>query len=71
LERDLRALHLALVRGSPQLPVSLTLRQPGRAERVALRDQPAGRVDDDVAAKVVGFARQLVTLALGRETERS
>ena len=72
LERDLRALDLPLVGLAAQLPGQFrALRQPGRAERVALGDQPAGGVDDDLAA--VGgrlFLDQLVRLALGGEAER-
>ena len=44
LQGDLGALDLALVRLAAQLPGQLrALRQAGRAERVALRDQPARR----------------------------
>ena len=72
LQRDLRALDLALVGFAAQLPGQLrALREAGRPERVALGDQPAGGVDDDLAA--VGgrlFLDQLVRLALGGEAER-
>ena len=72
LEGDLGAVDLALVGVAAQLPGQLgALREAGRPERVALGDQPAGGVDDDLAA--VGgrlFLDQLVALALGGEAER-
>ena len=72
LEGDLGAVDLALVGFAAQLPGQLgALGEPGRPERVALGDQPAGGVDDDLAA--VGgrlFVDQLVALALGGEAER-
>src|SRR4051794_21796550 len=73
LQRGLRALHLALVGRAAQLPGQFrALRQPGRAQRVALGDQPAGGVDDRAAAAIGGrfFLDQLVRLALGREASR-
>ena len=72
LERHLGALDLPLVGLAAQLPGQFrALRQPGRAERVALGDQPAGGVDDDLAAEGGGFGLdQLVRLALGGEAER-
>src|SRR3954452_21956941 len=55
LQGGLRALHLALVGRAAQLPGQFrALRQPGRAERMALGDQPAGRVDYRAAATVGG-----------------
>src|SRR5690349_6613620 len=72
LQRGLRSLDLALVGLAAQLPGQLrALREAGGAERVALGDQPARGVDDDLAA--VGgrfFLDQLVSLALGGEAER-
>src|SRR6185295_10776424 len=72
LQGGLRALDLALVGLAAQLPGQLrALRQPSGAERMALGDQPARGVDDDLAA--VGcrfFLDQLVALALGGEAER-
>src|ERR1700679_1230127 len=72
LERHLRALDLPLVGLAAQLPGQFrALRQPGRAERVALGDQAAGGVDDDLAAERRRFLLdQLVRLALGGEPQR-
>ena len=59
LQRELRALDLALPGLAAQLPDQLgALRQAGGAERVALGEQAAGRVGDDAAAVgVVAVAR--------------
>ena len=47
------SVDLARVGRAAQLPGQLgALREPGRAERVALGDQPAGRVDDRAVAAV-------------------
>src|SRR4051794_32154681 len=72
LQGQLGALDLALVGLPAQLPGQFrALRQPGRAERMALGDQSPGGVDDDLAAVGGGlFLDQLVGLALGREAER-
>src|SRR6187549_694355 len=72
LEADPGAVHLSLVCFAAQLPGQFrALRQPGRAQRVALGDQPSRRVDDDLAAVGGGlFLDQPVSLALRREAER-
>src|SRR5215213_9128316 len=72
LQRHLGAVHLSLVGRAAQLPGQFrALRQAGRPERMALGDQPAGRVDDDLAAEGGRFfLDQLVRLALRGEPER-
>ena len=51
LQRGGNVVDLALVGGSAQLPRQLgALRQPGGTQRVALRDQSAGRIDHPPAA---------------------
>src|SRR3954447_22653773 len=53
LERDLRAVDLAVVGLAAQLPRELgALREAGGPERVALGDQAARRVDDGAGAAV-------------------
>ena len=53
LQRDVDLVDLTLLGESAQLPVELrALREAGRAERVALRDQPAARIDDRAVAAV-------------------
>ena len=72
LQREPRALDLALLGLAAQLPHQLgALRQAGRAQRVALRQQPAGRVGDDApAVGVVAVEDELLGRAFGREAER-
>src|SRR6187399_181890 len=72
LQGQLRALDLPLVGFAAQLPGQFrALRQAGRAERVALGDQPSRGVDDDLPAEGGRFfLDQLVALALGGEAER-
>src|SRR5688572_22328743 len=49
LERNLRAFDLALFGGAAQLPHELgALREAGRAERMALREQTTRRVRDEL-----------------------
>ena len=71
LEGHARALDLAPPRLAAQLPGQLgTLREPGRADRMALRDQPPARVHDPASA-VGGRAGvdQLAALAGRAEVE--
>ena len=73
LQRDARAVDLALVGLAAQLPGQLAaLGQAGGAERVALGDQAARRVDDRAVAAVGGGLRvdELVALALLGQAER-
>jgi hypothetical protein len=66
LQADLGALDLALLGGAAQVPDQLgALRQAGRAQRVALRQQAARRVGDELAAVgVVAVPDELLGLAL-------
>ena len=72
LERDLGVLDLALVGLAAQLPHELgALREAGGAERVALREQAARGVGDELAAVgVVAVPDELLGLALLAEAER-
>ncbi|KAK1841186.1 hypothetical protein CCHR01_16172 [Colletotrichum chrysophilum] len=72
LQRGLGPRHGAIVRPPAQVPHQLgALRDARRAERVALGDEPAGRVDDVLAAvRDVPAADQLVRLAGLREAKR-
>ena len=73
LQGDFRVVDLARVGLAAQLPGELAaLRQPRRAQRVALGDQPAGRVDDRTVAAVGGrlAVDELVAVALLGEPER-
>ena len=55
LQRNLDVIDLALLGHPSQLPVQLrALRKAGRAERMALRDQTTGGVDDRAGATIRG-----------------
>src|SRR5688572_16161060 len=71
LQAEPRALHLRRRRGAAQLPGQLVaLRKPGGAERMALRQQAAGRIGDDPAAiAVVAIVDELGGLALAAQAE--
>ena len=72
LEGDLRAGDLALVGGAAELPDQLgALREAGGAERMALREETARRVRDELAAvRVVAVVDEFLRLAFLAETER-
>src|SRR3990172_411328 len=72
LQRDLRPRDLTGLGLPPQLPAQLrALGQAGGAERVPLRDQPAGGVDDPLAAVGHGpLVDEVAALALAAEDER-
>jgi len=73
LEPDLCAFDLSCLSIAPQLPGQLrALREAGGSERVALRDQTAGRVDHRAGTaegRRLGID-ELVPLALSGEAER-
>src|SRR6185503_9939915 len=72
LQGDLGALDLASVGLAAQLPDQLgALREAGGAERVALGEQAARRVGDELAAVgVVAVPDELLGAALGAQPER-
>ena len=73
LNGELRAFDLSLVGLAAKLPGELgALGEPGGAERMALGDQPAGRIDHRAGAAVGGRLGldQPVALALSSEPER-
>src|SRR3546814_20946920 len=72
LERVARALDLAFVGASAKLVGELVaLREPRRAERVALREQAARRIGHDLATiAVVAVVDALLGAAFGAEAER-
>mgnify|MGYP003347060188 CR=1 FL=1 len=69
---DARALDLACASRAAQLVGQFeALRQAGRAQRVAFREQPAGRVGDDLAAiGVVAVGDELLGATFGAQPER-
>src|SRR3546814_7284887 len=69
LERVARALDLAFVGASAKLVGELVaLREPRRAERVALREQAARRIGHDLATiAVVAVVDELLGAAFGAE----
>ena len=71
LQTHAGAVDLAGVGLAAQLPGQLgALRQAGRTERVALRDQTAGRVDDPLAAVRGGTGLdELAALARAAQAE--
>src|SRR3546814_13268894 len=72
LERVARALDLAFVGASAKLVGELVaLREPRRAERVALREQAARRIGHGLATiAVVAVVAELFGAAFGAEAER-
>ncbi len=72
LQRDLGVRRPGACRPAAELPHELrALREPGGAERVALREQAARRVGDELAAVgVVAVPDELLGLALLAEAER-
>src|SRR4051812_46481513 len=72
LQRDLGALDLAGFGLAAQVPDQLgALREAGGAERVALREQAAGRVGDELAAVgVVAVPDELLGAAFLAQAER-
>src|SRR3546814_12130710 len=72
LERVARALDLAFVGASAKLVGELVaLREPRRAERVALREQATRRIGHDLATiAVVAVVDELLGAAFGAEAER-
>ena len=71
LESDLGSLHLALVGLAAELPVELgALSQPRGAQGVALGDETAGGIHDDLSAVGLGTGvDELAALALGTKTQ--
>jgi hypothetical protein len=72
LQRDLRAFDLASLGLTAQVPHQLgALRKAGSAERVALRQQAARRVGDELATVgVVTFPDEVLGLAFLAQAER-
>jgi hypothetical protein len=72
LQRDPRAIDLALAGGAAQLVGQfVALGQAGRAQRVPLGQQAAGRIGDDLAAVgVVAVVDEFVGAAFRAQAER-
>src|SRR5689334_6015740 len=71
LQTDPRAFDLCRCRGTAKLPRQLVaLREAGRAERMALRQETTGRIGDDATAiGVVAVIDELGRLALLAEAK--